>query len=200
MLRLLISFCLIFAAFTAHADSVVMVGFGASAGECSSPTVNQEQTEAGTAIDVYTYLEAAQSFQVSSAKKLYSIIAYVNKPAGSTGNAVIRVDDDTDMTSEYLVGATVANASLPTDWSTYAEFVFDSGSRPTLSTGTTYYFIVGSSGDTEANRLQVGYKDGSSAYSSGDQYQDHSGAGTRWLIDTSAWSGRDLYFQVKLCE
>ena len=162
-----------------------------SGGGCTTQSLDQSQTEetadAGYFYSTYT---SGQSFVAGDTGDLYSIILKIGRWEGTvTGTATLRFGTTRDLSSSYteVTGVTIPAAGNE------MEFVFDAGSRPSITATTTYYFAGGCPSCDLDNRPTMERSLDDSGYASGTGYY-----GNGWGNDTDAnW---DLYFKVMICD
>ena len=155
-----------------------------AASSCSLYVTNTGEVASGA--ELYadgTYKAEGQSF-TGDGKVLCKIYFYVTELWGSAA-VKIRVGASTDLSTVYLgeVTPTVSESGEVT-----ADF---ESQDITLTSETTYYYIVSNTASGYANRVRIGYI-GSNDYAGGTHYGDCTAAWT----GCSANAGYDAYFMV----
>ena len=146
VISLMFLWCLVFGVPRACAFGPTMyTGTGAGGAptppSCIAPTEDVANTTQDNTLDVYDYKTIGQSWQPTVTKDCYSVKVKCYSPAGASGTLTVRIDDDTDMSSEYLAVsdevAIVPNATT--------EYTFTFSTIASLIASSTYYFAVGDS-------------------------------------------------------
>lgn len=173
------------AALAASAHALIYIqAAGGGGGSCATAIttttgtiVNGAELYAGS-----SYTTEGQSF-VGDGKTLCKLYFYVSSYYGAP-SIEIRVDDDTDMTSEFMGAVTPPVTGV-------GEVVADFESQGiTLQNGVTYYFFVRNNASGYSNRARLGYFS-TNPYAGGVRYMSSDS----WVV-TSTNSGHDKYFKV----
>lgn len=168
----------------------------AGGGACSSQGVVITQASGANSADLYDDKKTrGQSFSggFDNAAQLYSITVRLTTPSGATGAVSMRLDDDSDMSAEYLYAATDVT---PTAGQTEdVEFIFSD--KPAMDNTTTYYIEVTKTG-TYANRSALTYDDLNNNYYTGGSFCTHNTT-TAWTVGTCT-ANKDMYFILKVCQ
>jgi hypothetical protein len=179
----------------AYATTMLINGDGTSAvgGSCSTQTAVTilASTDDHSEIIYDEYAQLGQSFLATESVTLYSIIVMMSTKNGTPVlTARIGAAGSNDLSTTYT--ATDAHNATE-DTGVEVELVFPSESRPTITSGQTYYVGIGNSG-VYANRCDLAI-DLASAYSNGAYYWTNSA--TDWVLDTTY--NADLYLKYKKC-
>lgn len=156
------------------------------ASSCSTQSVATSQEALDLELGISNTTTRGQSFVSTTSGDMYGLKLYVTTLT-STSNLTIRVDDDLDMSSEYLGGGTVSVTST-------GEIYIVFSSPIQISSGTTYYFFIQTAALT--NVMKISWNDGS-VYSGGLYYYNNSIA--TWALSTST-SYNDIWFKVMVCD
>lgn len=161
-------------------------------GGCDVQWIDQSHTTYNTASNnIYSAETRGQSFTPQFAgggtKEVYSITIWIE--GYGTANVDLRFDDDNDLTVEYLANA--SNSTCNTGTLSECEIVFPAGSRPTVQSGQTYYYLWKNTKTTWSDRIVERY-DSAAGYTGGVR----SAVNSAWGWNSSA---SDAYFKVKLC-
>jgi len=183
------------------AQAIMLVGFGdgGAAPSCDTQSVViSETTEGG---DHCIWLSGApdwentrgQAFIVDNNITAYSIIVKGYVASGGTCNITMRIGTSSNLTSYISQADPVAcidNGGTADEY----EFLFPA-SRPSLSTGVTYYFGMTTDAVTVDNSFCV-RRTTSDTYAGGSEWK---ASATTWNMD-SELTTRDMYFKVKKCD
>lgn len=156
----------------------VAVGGGCESGTAFVTVSGESDTR-----DISQYY-IGNGFTPETNLSLYSISANFLNNSGGAVSVELRIDDDVDMSSEYMDSVTV---NVPVS-DGLTEFVFET--PPSLSGSTTYYFI---------------FRASSAVYLYFDSTAPYSGGVYIWT-DSSAWnasstvSDRDVSMVLKECD
>ena len=171
------------------AHAVQMIGFGAAGGgACASQTPDVSRTTNNATSYFYSATERGQSWKAGVTGYLYSITLYKNATAPAT-TFTIRIGTSTTLTS-YLVSYTCAISSDAGE----KECVIPEASRPSLTSGTTYYMGMRTSNEADETGISIA-RDSGGGYADGTAYSDTL---ADWIVATTVSS--DLYFVTKMCD
>jgi hypothetical protein len=169
----------------------------AAVGGCGSQTARADCQTTDYRVAVSSLNQIGQSFQVSTGGVLYSVKLYLygnNLEPAESGTLTIRVDDDIDLSADYLdSGSITMDDTDAVD--TWYEIVMDGGDQ-TLSTSTTYYFAVDWT-EAGSDSMQWEWHDNNeTCHADGVSY---STGATDWDL-TGHSEAADLNFQVMICD
>jgi len=151
-------------------------------------SVTQSQTSYSGTLNTYSATDTQmQSFQVDADGAIKSVSFRVELVGGSS-NIQVRLDDDLNMSSEYLEQATNPG-SFP---SGINEVTFTFSGSTILSTGTTYYVAFRNNDNDWSDRIRMHFNS-SGGYANGTAYYN----GDVWVASSN--DSRDFYFKVTQC-
>ena len=162
-------------------------------GECSTQT---ETTILATYDDHSEVLydegfQVGQSFRATESATLYSIIVRLENKYGTNPTFIARIGTSANLdTYTGVTDATVVSGDAGTE----VELIF-TGTRPTISSGTTYYVGISNSG-AYATRCDLSI-DLNSSYTNG-AYIYTGLADMDWNLDKTY--NADLYLKYKKCD
>jgi len=166
------------------ADAIMLVGFGAGGGSCTTQTYDVQYTTKDTYWTVYDTLERGQSWQSGVTGALYSFSLQRDTP-GTSATITYRIGTSSDLSSYLVEGTCTIGAGAG-----WKECVITAGSRPSLTSSTTYYllFINGIGQEwTVSTDNAAGYANGTSFW---DDVLDWSGT-----VDSA-----DITIKTRMCD
>ena len=179
--------------FASPANAIIVVG---GTGEppdpppgesCTTQSFDVQFTTSNTYSSVQTNEERGQSWKSGVTGTLYSFSMKRESITYDPSQITYRIGTSANVSSSYLVEST---CTVP-DAANYFECVIPEGSRPSLTSGTTYYFIW---------RISSTYGPFPLSRDSGQGYAD----GTAYYSATQDWIGNassnDLPFKTKVCD
>lgn len=163
-----------------YSDAMMLIGGKPVASlTCTLDGTAQYDTQDGAAnmtIDAY-----GQEFQVATSGNLCKICVYVD---GNGGTFTLRLDDDTDMSSEYMEELGTSSAISSAQW-----YCFNSTDEDALATSTNYYIAI-----LEASDNVKWYRDSGAGYT-----YDAKAAVSGWTLggnlNTLDWNFRIYTWQ-----
>lgn len=174
-------------------SGMIIQKFTSAGGSCDTQSLDSNNTSYNDNTNII-YDEGAsvgQSFQVSTAADVYSIVVRIDSVQSTPALLDLRIGTTSDLSS-YTATVTEESVSGTGE----VEFVFGAGSRPSLSTLTTYYFGVRNA-SVYANRVELSTQS-SSVYADGTEYRSNAGVDA-WNIGDNVVA-YDLYFKINLCD
>lgn len=172
------------------AQAIILVGFGGGS-SCATQSQDQAFDAAGSNATSGFYVGGSdhnvvgQSFKPGVSGSLYSVAVMVGNSDNSSNTLSLRFGNSSDLTSYTFE---ISGQAIGVIYDTYVEFIIPSGSRPTLTAGTTYYFNI----QSPVNQI---YLEGqtTSGYAAGTFYSGTTG----WNANTDMT--RDVNFKTKMC-
>lgn len=169
------------------AYAVQMIGFGEGGGTCASQTPDVSLTTYNTYSLMYDNEERGQSWLAGASGVLYSLTFRRYDTSGTVAPLTIRIGMSTNLAtyiSEFTCDIETTDV--------VKECVIPEGSRPTLSSGTTYHALI---------RLEGGYgynwpvsRNSTNPYADGNSYFDQT---KDWVASPVS---SDWYFITTMCD
>jgi len=170
---------LIFLVSPSHTGMRVVGGGLMNAAGCALDATGKWETEDRT----FTLLFAnayGQSFEVGAEGDVCQICVLVAGDA--SGTFALRLDDDTDMSSEYMEDLGTSDTITSQEW-----YCFTSSDNDTLATSTTYYIAL-----KDITGTTDWHNDSGAGYGSGQAIDVNSG----WNLGSGL--GHDFTFRIYL--
>jgi len=173
---------------------------------CTCGTQYSECFLASTSAIDMDAVQVGQQFTTGSGdngKQLCSVEIYISAEyldASESGTLSVRIDNDTDLTADYLASGTLTfndGDSVP------AWFVIPLSSPLTLSASSTYYLLVDWTETAPASgygdRLETYWDTGSGSQCSSLSYETCRDTGHSWSATCAFATDSDYYIRLNIC-